>query len=256
MQNMKIAQMPDGKPEIYLAVQGEGSTIGIPMVFVRLSLCNLHCKWCDTFYTWNFDNTSFAHNFAGKVTPKDYIVTMTEQEVADYITQASKGIKRAIFTGGEPLVQQLFIPKVMELLGNDWTFDLETNGTIIIKPELAEKLTQVNCSPKLANSGNELNLRKRVEAINCLKDYYYKGVFNLCFKFVVSMETINDDLEEIKNWQGDHGVPNELVWLMPLGTKREEIRAGTEFLNKLAEEVNYKVSTRLQILTYGDKRAI
>ena len=57
---MKLARMGDGA-EIFFTLQGEGVNVGCPAVFVRLSLCNLHCVWCDTDHTWNFVGTPWAH---------------------------------------------------------------------------------------------------------------------------------------------------------------------------------------------------
>ena len=37
--------------EIYESIQGESTFAGLPCTFVRLSRCNLRCRWCDTPYT-------------------------------------------------------------------------------------------------------------------------------------------------------------------------------------------------------------
>ena len=36
--------------EIFLSLQGESRTVGIPTVFVRLTGCPLRCQYCDTAY--------------------------------------------------------------------------------------------------------------------------------------------------------------------------------------------------------------
>ena len=34
--------------DIFYTIQGEGSFAGTPAIFIRLSDCNLACKFCDT----------------------------------------------------------------------------------------------------------------------------------------------------------------------------------------------------------------
>ena len=38
--------------EIFYSIQGESTHAGRPCVFVRLTGCNLRCKWCDTEYAF------------------------------------------------------------------------------------------------------------------------------------------------------------------------------------------------------------
>ena len=41
--------------EIFYSIQGESSFSGRPCVFVRLTACDLRCRWCDTPYAFNED---------------------------------------------------------------------------------------------------------------------------------------------------------------------------------------------------------
>ena len=61
-------------------IQGEGSTVGKPCFFLRVAGCNLHCGWCDTYYTWNYEGTTFSneHEFGEKVKMDDEVVAVIE----------------------------------------------------------------------------------------------------------------------------------------------------------------------------------
>ena len=84
---MKLARLGDGA-EIFHTLQGEGVSMGVPAVFVRLSLCNLHCVWCDTDHTWNFEGTRWVHEKDGvggyvKFKKEEVMMEMGVGEVAD-----------------------------------------------------------------------------------------------------------------------------------------------------------------------------
>src|SRR6266700_114097 len=38
--------------EIYRSVQGESTFAGLPCVFVRLTVCDSRCRWCDSPYAF------------------------------------------------------------------------------------------------------------------------------------------------------------------------------------------------------------
>ena len=165
---MKLALLPDGRPEIFQTLQGEGVSAGAPAVFVRASLCNLHCLWCDTDYTWNWEGTPWRHERDGeagyaKFRKQDHLVELPPAEVAQRVMAFSS--RRLVATGGEPLLQPEAFTELFEILRRndpDWVIEIETNGTLTPSPELEALLDQFNVSPKLANSNNPEDLRSAV----------------------------------------------------------------------------------------------
>lgn len=94
--------------EIYESIQGESTFAGLPCTFVRLSRCNLRCRWCDT-----------PQAFEGG----------TEMPRAEVLAKAlSFGTPLVELTGGEPLLQPGAIPLLKELCDAGRTVLLETSG--------------------------------------------------------------------------------------------------------------------------------
>jgi organic radical activating enzyme len=184
---------------------------------------------------------------------------MSPAEIAEYTNSIRQAHRSVVFTGGEPAIQQIGIIKVIEELkkdGEEWYFEIETNGTLPLIPPLAAHINQFNCSPKLESSGNLEKARNVPLAIQKLMEYGTMPGKGVCFKFVVFMETWEKDLAEIEKWRLQHNVPKEFIYLMPEGITAERIKEASLFLNEVAMTQGYQMSTRLQVLLYGDKRAV
>ncbi|MCR5606090.1 MAG: 7-carboxy-7-deazaguanine synthase QueE [Treponema sp.] len=98
--------------EIFKSIQGEGSHLGLPAVFVRFALCNLNCSFCDTKESWTDKNA--------KEMSIDEIIKKIEELHA----------KRVIVTGGEPCIQKDINLFIDTLHKNGYTVDMETNASL------------------------------------------------------------------------------------------------------------------------------
>ena len=111
--------------EIFYSLQGEGCWTGTPMVFVRLSGCNLRCPWCDT------DHASFTE--------------MSAEEIVRQALACGGSCRRICLTGGEPSLQaDAALLDAFHAAG--YAVHVETNGT---RP-LPEGVDWVTVSPKSA----------------------------------------------------------------------------------------------------------
>ncbi len=99
--------------EIYYSIQGESTKAGLPCIFIRLTYCNLRCKYCDTEYAF----------FEGK--------DLTINEILDEVKKFECNLIE--ITGGEPLVQLESIDLMKTLCNNGYDVLLETGGSLPIK---------------------------------------------------------------------------------------------------------------------------
>ena len=248
---MKIAKL-DGGPEIFLSIQGEGPSAGLPCVFVRCSTCNLYCVWCDTDYTWNWEGTKFRHrreqeNGYQKYRQAELIVEMAPAAVAEQVHRFS--CRNVILTGGEPLLQQNAIVEMMATLRSfeeDYWFEAETNGTLLPTAEFDRLVDQYNVSPKLRNAGISATQREKPPAIRffaeCAKAY---------FKFVIAEA---EEIAEVQQLEQAYELARQRIYLMPESTTTSELRARSLWLTELCKQHGYRFSDRLHVHLYGSQR--
>ena len=250
---MKLARLPDGSPEIFHTLQGEGVSTGKPAVFIRASLCNLHCRWCDTDYTWNWEGSPWPHDRDAepgyaKFRKDEQIIEQSTAEIIDRISAFP--CRHLVLTGGEPLLQDAGFAELLTALrdsGEPWTAEVETNGTLIPSAELQSLVSQFNVSPKLANSGNKEHLRLNDEALR-----FFAASPVAWFKFVVSAP---EDLEEIRELKSRLALPADRIFLMPEGRTPEDLAERTAWLADLCRDQGYRLSQRLHVALWGQTRA-
>jgi 7-carboxy-7-deazaguanine synthase len=94
--------------EIYRSLQGESTFAGLPCVFVRTSVCDSRCRWCDTPHAF----TQGEH--------------MSREAVREKVLAFDCPLVEV--TGGEPLLQPDVPPLMTELCDAGKTVLIETSG--------------------------------------------------------------------------------------------------------------------------------
>ncbi len=98
--------------ETFYSILGESSFMGQPAFFIRLTGCNLRCRYCDTSYAYE----------GGR-----------QMSVAALVKAARACASRLVLvTGGEPLLQAETLPLLSRLAEAGLTVLLETNGSLPI----------------------------------------------------------------------------------------------------------------------------
>lgn len=121
--------------EVFMSIQGEGLSTGLPTVFVRTQGCNLRCSYCDTKYSY----------YSGK-----------ECSIHEVVRKIEKfGIKRVCLTGGEPLLQEDADCLVQDLIKKDYEVSIETNGSINLKKIKNHKSILFSLDIKCPSSGSQ-----------------------------------------------------------------------------------------------------
>jgi organic radical activating enzyme len=219
--------------EIFSSIQGEGVHAGKPSVFLRTALCNLKCVWCDTKYTWDWDNYDYSKE----------VHEIPIEKVIEKIKEFEP--KHIVITGGEPLIQQNDIALLLSKLGDDYFVEVETDCTIIPDSIVLEHVNHWNVSPKTSNSENS---RESREIPQCY-DFFVK-LDNSVFKFVIENES---DLVEIDELITKYSIPKNKILLMPQASTKDELNLKKEEIEKIAMAKGLFFSSRLQVERWGNQ---
>lgn len=130
--------------EIFYSLQGEGGRSGEASIFIRLTICNLNCSFCDT---------DFAKG-------DEMIVEDILEEIKKY------PCKWIIWTGGEPTIQ-LRDEHLAFFRQHGYKQAIETNGTRRV-PSLIDYIT---CSPKQDYE----SIKSRIPKVNEIRMPIKKG---------------------------------------------------------------------------------
>jgi len=240
---MKIA-------EIFYSLQGEGLLMGVPSVFIRMSGCNLRCKWCDTPYTsWNPQGTEMDVKLI----------------LAQVLTHPARHV---VLTGGEPMMFADTAELITHLKSLGKHITVETAGTLWLDNLPQGAIDLASISPKLANStptereGGRFAAAHERHRLNwdVLQKFATRGhgIIGQCqWKFVISTPPDLQEMQELLTRLNAQLSPAcritpEDVLLMPEGTEAAAVSERSRWLAEICKSHGYRLSPRLHIYLWGN----
>jgi 7-carboxy-7-deazaguanine synthase len=219
--------------ELFYSIQGEGSLVGVPSVFVRTSGCNLRCAWCDTPYTsWQPEGT-------------DLSLRQILDEVRAHPT------RHVVVTGGEPMIQPEILSLTEQLRSAGLHITIETAGTVF-QPVACDLMS---ISPKLANSTPEGEWAARHDRLRLQAGVLAELMarYDYQLKFVIQQP---EDLPEVRELVATLDADPARVILMPEGVDPEQLRERGLWLAEICKEEGFRYSPRLHVDLYGNRRGV
>ncbi len=221
-------------------VQGEGPSIGRRAGFVRLGRCDLACSWCDTPYTWDWKGQNGV--------PYDPAKELHEMSTGAVVERVEEmGVGLVVVTGGEPFVQ---LPALIELARalatRGYELEVETNGRHAPPARLTDAVAAFNVSPKLPNSGQDLSVTIKDDALKALLATL-KARFKFVCRDAADVELVADIARRLK-------VPGNRVWVMPEGRTPQAVHRHLREVAGAAIAKGFNISGRLHVDIWDDER--
>jgi len=202
--------------EVFHSIQGEGLSVGVPTVFIRLTGCPLRCQYCDTTYAFS----------GGEWWQLDKILTMVKSFNARHVT----------VTGGEPLAQKACPVLLTQLCDLAYSVSLETSGALSIA-DIDPRVSRV-VDLKTPGSGEmERNLYTNLQHLTGHDQV----------KFVICDRA---DYEWAKAKLIEYALPNRCEILFSPSYQQLPLRDLAEWI--LADHLPVRLQTQLHKLIWGD----
>ncbi|MEM3397221.1 MAG: radical SAM protein [Thermoplasmata archaeon] len=203
--------------EIFYSIQGEGINIGIPMVFVRVTGCNLRCKWCDTKYAFE-EGTEMG-------------IDAIFKKVEEF------RVNRVCITGGEPLLYKEITKLISRFIDAGYFVQLQTNGSKTIQEMPCEENLCISMDIKCPSSGMQDKMDfSNIELLSPFDE----------LKFVIADET---DFNYAKQIIEKYSPKTNVVFQPVYGTDIKFIADAV-----VKEELNVRVLPQLHKIIWGEVR--
>jgi organic radical activating enzyme len=212
--------------------------------------------------TWTCDSTS---QWLWRGEDKEFQYLIDQWKKQGIYDDIKNGTIHIIWTGGEPTIKghQVAIsnfikywksvdPSINKIISGGLVLtdkitafsEIETNGTVVIDEPLWIQLDQINCSPKLSNSGMTEKQRIVPAAIKRIMEHS-----NYQFKFVISNE---EDVKELfRDFVVPFSIPLANVVCMPGLDDVADFEERTQFCLEMAKKYKFRGLTRLHIAAWN-----
>jgi len=252
--------------ECFYSVQGEGSRMGVPSVFVRSALCNFTCAGfkvpyedpitgekkfgCDSYYSVD---KSFKKEW-DVITEYEELVERIDATIPDF-GKNSLTKPDIVFTGGEPLIywkDEVFQRTISHYVSRGHKITIETNGALDINfTREYQKEIMFSTSVKLSNSGELEHKRINIDNLTNIVEMSPKSYL----KFVCSKASWEQDFKEIQEIL--KAIPVYMdVYLMPLGDTNETLQENAKFVMEKCIDNGFKYSDRIHIRIWNNQAGV